>query len=66
MDSACRIIRWKPEVADSYTRETVEGLESNILAEGNTIEDRSKGGNPKFFGVNCPSEAGVMQKECGE
>lgn len=69
MDSACRIIRWKLEIADCYTGETVEGLESNVLAEGNTIKDRSKGGNPKIFGVYCPGKARVMQKErgkCGE
>ena len=66
MDSACRIIKWKLELANCYTRETVEGLESNVFAEGNTIEDRSKGSNPKVFGANCPSEARVMQKERGE
>ena len=66
MDSSCRIIGWKLEVADRYAREAVEGLESNVFAERNTIEDRSKGGDPKLIGVNCPSEAGVMQKELGE
>ena len=66
MYSPCRIIRRKLEVADRYAGETVEGFESNVLAEGNAIEDRPNGCNPKLIGVNCPSEAGVMQKERGE
>lgn len=66
MDSSCRIIRWKLEVADRYAREAVEGFESNVLAEGDAIEDRPNGSNPKLISVNCPGEAGVMQKERGE
>ena len=66
MDPPCRIIRWKLEVADRYAGEAVEGFESNVLAEGNAIEDRPNGSNPKFVSVNCPREAGVMQKERGE
>ena len=66
MDSSCRVIKWKLEVGDRYAGKAVEGLESNVLAEGNAIEDRPKGGNPKLIGMNCPCEAGVMQKERGE
>jgi hypothetical protein len=66
VDSSCRIIRRKLEVADSYAGEAVEGFESDVLAEGNAVEDRPKGGNPKLISVNRPSEAGVMQKERGE
>ena len=66
MDSSCRIIRWKLEVADRYAGEAVESFESNVLAKGNAIEDRPNGGNPKLISVNCPSEAGIMQKERAE
>jgi hypothetical protein len=66
MDSSCRIIRWELEVADRYAGEPVKGFESDVLAEGNAIEDRPNGGNSKLISVNCPSEAGVMQKECGK
>jgi hypothetical protein len=66
VDSSCRIIRWKLEVADRYAGEAVEGFESNVLAEGNAVEDCPNGGNSKLISVNCPSEAGVMQKERGE
>jgi hypothetical protein len=66
VDPSCRIIRWKLEIADRYAGEAVEGFESNILAEGDAIEHRPDGGNPKLISVNCPSEAGVVQKECGE
>jgi hypothetical protein len=66
VDSSCRIIRWKLEVADRYAGEAVEGFESNVLAEGNAIENRPNGGNPKLISVNCPSEARVMQKERGK
>lgn len=66
MDTSCRIIRWKLEVADSYAGEAVEGFESNVLAEGNATEDRSDGGNLKLVSVNCPSKTGVVQKERGE
>ena len=60
MDSSCRIIRRELEVADRYAWEAVEGFESNVLAEGNAIEGRPNGGDPKLVGVNCPSEARVM------
>ena len=66
VDSSRRIIRWELEVTDRYAGEAVEGFESNVLAEGNAIEDRPNGGNLKLIGVNCPSEAGVMQKEHGK
>jgi hypothetical protein len=66
VDTSCRIIRWKLEFADRYAGEAVEGFESNVFAEGNAIKDRPNGGNPKLISVNCPSEAGVMQKERGE
>ncbi len=66
VDPSCRIIRWQLEVADCYAGEAVECFESNVLAEGNAIEDRPNGGNAKLISVNCPSEAGVMQKERGE
>ena len=66
MDSSCRIIRWKLKVGDRYAGEAVEGFESNVLAEGNAIEDRPNGSNPKLISVDCPCEAGVTQKECGE
>ncbi len=60
VDSSCRIIRWKLEVANRYSREAIESFESDVLAEGNAIEERPKGGHPKLISVNCPSEAGVM------
>ena len=66
VDSSCRIIRWKLEVADRYAGEAVESFESNVLAKGNAIEDRPNGSNPKLISVNCPSEAGIMQKERAE
>ena len=66
MDSTCRIVGWKLEVADRYARESVKSFESNVLAEGNTIEDCAKSSNPKFVSVNRPSKAGAMQKERGE
>lgn len=66
MDSSRRIIRWKLEVADRYAGEAVESFETNVLAEGNAIEDCPNGGNPKLISVNRPSEAGVMQKERGK
>lgn len=66
MDSTCRIVGWKLEVADRYARESIKSFESNVLAEGDTIEDCAKSGNPKFVGVNRPSKAGAMQKERGE
>jgi len=66
VDSPCRIIRWKLEVADRYAGEAVEGFESNVFAEGNAIKNSPNGGNPKLISVNGPSEAGVMQKVRGE
>ena len=66
VDSSCRIIRWKLEVADRYAREAVESFETNVLAEGNAVEDCPNSGNPKLISVNRPSEAGVMQKKRGE
>lgn len=60
VDSSCRIIRRKLEVADRYAGKAVKGFESNVLAEGNAIKDRPNGSNPKLISVNCPSEAGVM------
>lgn len=66
MDPYCRIIRWKLEVADRYAGKAVEGFEGNVLAQGNAIEDRPNGSNPKLINVNCSSEAGFMQKERGE
>lgn len=66
MDSSCRIIGWKLEAADRYAWKAIEGFKSNVLAEGNAIEDRPNGGNPKLISVNSPSKAGVMQKERGK
>ena len=66
MDSTCRIIGWKLEVADRYAWEAIKSFESNILAERNAVKDGTKRGNPKLVGVDRPSKAGVMQKERGE
>jgi hypothetical protein len=66
VDSSCRIVGWKLKVADRHAGEAIEGFESNVLAKGNTIEDRAEGGNPELIRVNQPSEAGIMQKERGE
>jgi len=56
MDSSCGVIRRKLEVADRYARETTESLESDILAEGNAVEDGAESSNTKLIGANCPSE----------
>jgi hypothetical protein len=66
VDSSCRIIRRELEVADSYTRKAIEGLQSDVLAERNTIENCAKRSNPKFVGMNRPSEVRIMQKGRGE
>jgi hypothetical protein len=66
VNSSRGIIKWKLEVADYYTGEVVESFESNVLAEGNTIEDRPNGSNPKLISMNCPSKIGIMQKKHGE
>jgi hypothetical protein len=54
------------EVADCYSREAIKSFESNILAEGDTIENCAKHGNPDFVGVNGPREAGHIKKELGK
>lgn len=66
MDSACRIVGWKLEIADRYAREAIESFKIDVLAERNAIKDCPKSGNSKLVGVNRPSEAGAMQKERGE
>ena len=66
MDSTCRIVIRKLEVADRYTRKAIESFEIDVLAEGNTIKNCTESGNSKLVGMNRPSEAGAMQKECGE
>jgi hypothetical protein len=66
VDSTCRIVIWKLEVANHYARKAIESFEIDVLAEGDTIKICTKSGNSKLVGVNCPSEAGAMQKECGE
>ena len=60
MDSTCRIVGWKLEVADRYARETIKSFESNVLAERNTIKNCTKRDNSKLVGVDRPSEARVM------
>ena len=60
MDSTCRIVGWKLEVADRYARETIKSFESNVLAKRNSMKDRTERGNPKLVGVDRPSKAGVM------
>jgi len=66
VDSACRIVGWKLEVADRYARKAIESFEIDVLAEGNTIKDCAKSGNSKLVGVNRPREAGAMQEEHGK
>jgi hypothetical protein len=66
VDSACRIVGWKLEVADSYARKAIESLEIHVLAEGNAIKNRAETGNSKLVGVNRPREAGAVQEERGK
>ncbi len=66
MDTSCGIIRWELEVANRDARQAVEGLEGDILAEGDAIENCTKRRDPKLFGVDCPGKAGTVQEERGE
>jgi hypothetical protein len=66
VDSTCRIVIWKLEVADHYARKAIESFEIDVLAEGNTTKNCTKSSNSKLVGVNCPIEARAMQKERGK
>lgn len=60
MNTASRIIRWKLEVADSDTRETIECLEGHNFGEHHVVEDGSKCQETKLWCRDGPVEAGVM------
>lgn len=66
MYTSCEIISLESEVAHRDAWQGIEGVEGDILAEGDAIENRTKRCDPKLVGVNGPGKAGIMQEERGE
>lgn len=63
MNTTSRVIRRQLEVTDRDTREVVERLERNILAQLHAVEDRAERSNTQRVRRDRPREVFIVEQE---